>query len=136
MEKNDAQISRAAVVKKPPSPWKKFFQRKVLSPLYVKTRSTNRCVEIFSKKMGRETFKFRWFFSSKKLFFTIKLSIKLDQQKIKKITRNVLETIISQIILVKFYKIGLNPEELELLECALVITFFNKNYYWVFSYLL
>ena len=29
--------------------------------------------------------------------------------------------------LVNFCKIGLNPEELELLECEMVITFFNEN---------
>ena len=74
--------------------------------------------------MGLEIFKFRWFFSSKKLIFTIKLLIKVDRQKIKKIPHNFLEAIISQIILYNFSKIGLNPEELELWECALVITFF------------
>ena len=57
----------------------------------------------------------------------MKLLIKLDRQKIKKIPHTVLETIISQIISQNFYKIGLNPEELELLESALVITFFNEN---------
>ena len=78
--------------------------------------------------MGLEIFNFRWFFGSEKLFFTIKLLIKLDRQKIKKIPRTVLETIISQIILQNFCKIGLNPGELELLECALVITFLNENH--------
>ena len=77
--------------------------------------------------MGLEIFNFRWFFGSEKLFFTIKLLIKLDRQKIKKIPHMVLETIISQIILQNLCKIGLNPGELELLECALVITFLNEN---------
>ena len=60
--------------------------------------------------MGFEIFNFRLFFGSEKLFFTIKLLTKLDEQKIKKIPHTVLETILSQIILSKFCKIGLNPE--------------------------
>ena len=44
-----------------------------------------------------------------------------------KIPHMVLETIISRIISQNFCKIGLNPEELELLEYALVITFFKEN---------
>ena len=64
---------------------------------------------------------------SKKLFFTIKLLIKLDRQKIKKILHTVLETIISRIISQNFCKIGLNPGELELLENALVITLKKKK---------
>ena len=59
--------------------------------------------------MGLEIFNFRLFFGSEKLFLTMKLLIKLDQQKIKKIPHNVLETIISQIISYDFCKIGLNP---------------------------
>ena len=77
--------------------------------------------------MGLEKFKFGWFWGSEKLLFTIKLSIKLDRQKIKKIPHTVLETIISQIMSQNFCKIGLNSEELELLEYALVITFFKEN---------
>ena len=77
--------------------------------------------------MGLEIFNFRLFFGSEKLFLTMKLLINLDQQKIKKIPHNVLETIISQIILQNLCKIGLNPEELEVLECALVITFLTKT---------
>ena len=77
--------------------------------------------------MGLEIFNFRWFFGSEKLFFTVKLLIKLDWQKIKKIPHTNLETIMSQIILQIFCKIELNLGELKLLECALVITFFNKN---------
>ena len=69
-------------------------------------------------------FNFRWFFGSTKLFFTIKLLIKLDRPKNKEIPHTALETIISQIILQNFYKIGLNPGEMELLEFAMVITFF------------
>ena len=81
--------------------------------------------------MGLEILNFRQFFGSEKLFFTIKLLIKLDRQKIKKkkkkIPHTVLETITSQIISQNFCKIGLKPKELELLECALVITFLNEN---------
>ena len=53
--------------------------------------------------------------------------MKLDRQNIRKTPHIVLETIISQIILQNFCKIGLNPDELEPLECALVITFLNEN---------
>ena len=77
--------------------------------------------------MGLEIFNFWWVFGSEKLFFTIKLLIKLDRQKIEKITHTDLEKINSQIISLNFCKIGLNSEELELLVCALVITFFNEN---------
>ena len=55
-----------------------------------------------------------------------KLLAKFDRQKIKKIAHIVLETTISQMISNNFCKIGLNLEELELLECALVITFLTK----------
>ena len=100
MEKNDAQISHVAVVKKASSHWKKIFQKKKNpSCLYVQITPTKQCEEIFSKKMGLKIFNFPWFFGSEKLFFTIKLLIKLDQQKIKKTLHTVLETIISQIIL-------------------------------------
>ena len=37
-------------------------------------------------------------------------------KKIKKIPHSILEEIISQIILANFYKVGLNPEELQLLR--------------------
>ena len=49
--------------------------------------------------MGLEIFNFRWVFGSEKLFFTIKLLIKLDRKKMKKIPHTVLETIILQITL-------------------------------------
>ena len=49
--------------------------------------------------MGLELFNFRWFFDSEKLFFTKKVLIKLEQQKIKKIPHTFLETIVSQNIL-------------------------------------
>ena len=49
--------------------------------------------------MGLEIFNFRLFFGSEKLFFTIKLLVKLDEQKIKKFPHTVLETILSQIML-------------------------------------
>ena len=84
VEKNDAQISRAAVMKKAPSSWKNIRQDLDKDKTY-QTMCGN--------------FIFRWFFGSKKLFFTKKLFIKLDQQKIKKILHTVLETIISKIIL-------------------------------------
>ena len=56
----------------------------------------------------------------------MKLLIKLDRQKIKKIPYTVLDTIISQIISQNFCKTELNPEELELLDYALVITFLKS----------
>ena len=46
-----------------------------------------------------------------KLFFIIKLLIKIDQQKDKKILHTILLAIISLIILQNFCKTGLNPEE-------------------------
>ena len=52
--------------------------------------------------------------------------MKLDRQKNKNIQHIALEIVISQIISQNFCKIGLNSEELELLECALVITFFKR----------
>ena len=54
--------------------------------------------------------------------------IKLDRQKIKKILPTILKTIISQIISQNFSTIRLNPDELELLEYALVITFLEENF--------
>ena len=49
------------------------------------------------------------------------------EKKIKKTRHIVLLAIISQIIMHSFCKIELNSEELELLEYALVITFFYKK---------
>ena len=77
--------------------------------------------------MGLKLLIFRWFQGFEKLFFTIKLSIKLDWQKIKKIPHAILGTIISQTISQKFCKIGLNSEELELLNYALFLTFSIEN---------
>ena len=106
---------------------KKNFQKKNLSSFFVQIRPTELCADFLKKEMGLEIFNFRWFFGSEKLLFTIELLIKLDQQKIKNISHVVLEIITLQIILYNFCKIGLNLEELELLECALVISFFNEN---------
>ena len=127
VEKIDAHISRVAVVEKDPSSWKKTFSKKNLSSFFVQIRPTELCADFFKKEMGLEIFNFRWFFGSEKLLFTIELLTKLDQQKIKNISHVVLEIITLQIILYNFCKIGLNLEELELLECALVISFFNEN---------
>ena len=49
MEKNDAQISGFAVVKKAPSPWKKFFEKKNL-PAYLYISDLQNGVWIFLKK--------------------------------------------------------------------------------------
>ena len=78
--------------------------------------------------MHLEIFPFWWFYGSKKSFLTTKLLIKREIQKIKKIPHTILDKIFSQIISQNFYKIGLNPKELELLEKALVITFFFKKF--------
>ena len=51
----------------------------------------------------------------------------LVRRKVKNILDTVLETINPQIISKNFCKIGLKPEELELLEYALVITFWKEN---------
>ena len=45
--------------------------------------------------MGLEIF--WWFFDTEKLFFAIKLLIKLDREKIEKIPDTILETITSKI---------------------------------------
>ena len=112
-------------------PWKKlleknFFRKKNPSSLFLQMRPTKRCAEFFLKQMCLKIFNCPWFFGSEKLLFTIKLLLKLDRQKIKKIPHTILETIISKIILSNFCKIGLNPGELELLESALVINFSTK----------
>ena len=106
---------------------KKIFRKKNPSSLFVQIRPTKRYAEIYLKWISFKILNFRWFFGSEKLFFTTKLLIKLDRQKIKKISHTVLEKIILQIIPKNFCKIGLNPEEMGLLECALAITFFNEN---------
>ena len=100
VEKNDAQINRVAVVKRAPSPLKKCFRKKNPFSLFVQIRPTKLCAEVFLKQTSLEIFNFRWFFGSEKLAFNIKLLMKLDRQRIKKIPHTILETsIISQIIL-------------------------------------
>ena len=74
--------------------WKKKFFQLICTDKTYKMVCGN-----LLKYMGLEIFNSRWFFSSEKLFFTMKLLIKLDRQKIKKIPHTILETIISQIIL-------------------------------------
>ena len=51
MQKNEAQISRVAVVEKGPSPWKKILstKKKIPSSLFVQVRPTKWCAEIFLK---------------------------------------------------------------------------------------
>ena len=49
MEKNDAQNSDFAVVKRAPSPWEKKFSKKNPSSLFVRIRATKSCAEIFKK---------------------------------------------------------------------------------------
>ena len=84
MEKNDAQINRVAVVKRAPSPLKKCFRKKNPFSLFVQIGPTKLCAEVFLKQTSLEIFNFRWFFSSEKLAFNIKLLMKLDRQRIKK----------------------------------------------------
>ena len=50
MEKNDAQISGVAVVKKAPTPWRKNISKKNPSRLFVQIRPANCCVELFQNK--------------------------------------------------------------------------------------
>ena len=77
-----------------------MFSKKNPFSLFVQTRPTKLCAEVFFKQRSLEIFNFRWFFDSEKLAFNIKLLMKLDRQRIKKIPHTVLETIIiSQIIL-------------------------------------
>ena len=48
MEKNDAQNSDFAVVKKAPSPWRKIFWKKKKNPSSLSViRPTKHCAEIF-----------------------------------------------------------------------------------------
>ena len=56
-----------------------------------------------------------------------RIIIKLDGQKIKKISNTALQTSISQIISQNFCRNFINPEELELLEYALIMTFSTEN---------
>ena len=82
MEKNYAQISRVAVVKKAPGLWKKIFVDLIRFICRYKTYKT--VCGNFLKITSLEIFNFRWIFGSEKLLFTTKLLIKLDRQKIKK----------------------------------------------------
>ena len=84
-------------------------------------------MQIFYKINRSQDIQLSLIFWFQKAVLHQKLLIKLDRRKIRKMLQTVLETIVSQIILQNFCKIGLNPDELELLECALVITFLNEN---------
>ena len=103
---------------------KNIFRSKHPSNLFVQIGSSKQCADIFMKEMGLKIFNFWWFYGSEKLFFSIKLLIKLSWQKNKKIRHTGLETIISQIISSNSCKIALIPEELELLEYALWLSLF------------
>ena len=50
MEKNDAQISGVAVVKKAPSPWRKNISKKKSFQVICTIRPANCCVELFQNK--------------------------------------------------------------------------------------
>ena len=113
---NDAQMNGLAVVKKVPSQWKNFFWKKIPSSLLLKRRSSKWSAEFFMKLTGPEIFNFWWFHGSEKFFFTTKLLIKHERQKIKKILHTVLEKIISQNISQNICKIGLTEADLGLLE--------------------
>ena len=67
--------------------------------------------------MCLEIFGFRWFYGSTKLGFH-RIINKMEGQKIKKIRPTFLVKIFSQIVSQYFYKIGLNPKQLDLLEKA------------------
>ena len=94
MEKNDAQISGFSVVKKAPSPWRKCFSKKKSVQLICTDTIFKTVCGIFFEIMGLEIFNFWWFYSSEKLFFSIKLLTKLDWHENKKIPHTILETII------------------------------------------
>ena len=125
VEKNEAQTS-GFVAAKLQVFQKNFFEKKIL-PAYLCGYDLQNRVRKFFLNKWLLRYSSYWFQGSQELLFTITLLIKLDRQKIKKIPHTVLETIISRIIMQIFCKIGLNPEELELLEYALVITFFKEN---------
>ena len=90
MEKNYTQISG---LRKKLKVLERKLKKKNFS-LFVQIRPTKRCAECLLKEMGLKIFNFRLFLGCEKLFFTIKLLTKLDQQKIEKIPRTFLETII------------------------------------------
>ena len=70
----------------------------------------------------------------RKIVLHNKIVNKTRWTKVKKIRHTILQTIISRIISWSFCKIGFNAEELELLEYALVITFFFRdNRFWGLS---
>ena len=99
VEKNEAQTSGFVVAEKAPSLWKKLKKKKKKNrPGYLRGYDLQKHV--------RKFFLNEWFsrylsfcdFKVPKSLFTIKLLIKLDREKIKKILHTVLETIISRII--------------------------------------
>ena len=116
MSKKDAQMSGSAVRKKAPSEWKKSFLKKKSFQFFSIDKIFKNVWYIFLKYMGLEIYNFWWFHGSEKLFFKGKLLIKPKQQKFKEISLTILDKIISQVISQNFYKIGLSPKELELLE--------------------
>ena len=96
-------------MKKVPSPSRMFFEQKSPYSLFVQIRSSKRCTKRFLHLVSPDI-KLFLIFRFRKIFFYIKIiSIKREQQNNPEISHNVSETTISQIISLKFCKIGLRP---------------------------
>ena len=122
--------------------WKKMRPKSVFWQLWKKLQVRDKF--FFRKKISSSLFKHD-LQNGAQIFLTNKLVLRYLVLVILRFRKNVLyskiilidkksrkfhallETIISRIISYDFWKIGLNPEELELLEYALVITFFETK---------
>ena len=104
-----------------------FFKKKSIQLICTCTDRTYTtvCGIFFKKKWVSRYLTFADYLIPKNCSST-KLLIKLDRQKIKKYRTPFWRQLFHK-HLVKFLQDRLNPKELELLECALVITFFNEN---------
>ena len=101
MQKNDAQLSGFAVVKKAPSQWKKRFLKKKFPAFFVNIRNL--------RYLTYGDFTVPKNCSSQQNYY--------ERQK----TTSFWRKIISQIISQNLFKIGLNPKELELFDEALIM---------------
>ena len=87
-------------------------------------RSSKRCAKIFSEANRSRDVKLSVILRFQKIVLLHK--IKFDRQKARNFAHRFGDNYLTD-HLVKFCKIGLNPEELELLEYAMITTFFNEN---------
>ena len=116
--KNETQVSGSANAKKGPRPWKKFFKKKFLPA----------CLSKYYLQIGVQNFFWNkwvsWYLNFDGLMFQkIVPHNKIINKTWSKFRTSFWRQLSHESI---FYRIGLNPEALELLEYALVITFFKK----------